>query len=196
MKKLLLVDVDGVLLDWIGGFATWIRKYQFSDHSQYKFATTGVKLLEDGPIPKEIVTNYIKLFNSSLEFGYLNAIEGAKKGLNHLYKKEWEIVTLSSFSDDELAFAAREDNIHDHFGHVFSDCDHLPLDASKKASLQYYRDTYPDHLILFIDDSPQHVIDALEVGIDAKLFVRPHNNQHDLVRDYGVNWNDIVERYY
>jgi hypothetical protein len=74
LKKLILTDADGVLLDWEWAFNVWMQEHGFEE-------VAGSKLNYDMSvrygIPKEQVKKLIRIFNESAAIGFLPALRDA-----------------------------------------------------------------------------------------------------------------------
>jgi hypothetical protein len=113
-NKVILTDVDGVLLDWEWAFNVWMQEHGFEE-------VPGSKLNYDMSvrygIPKEQVTKLIRIFNESAAIGFLPALRDAMYYVKRLHEEHGYVFhCITSLSLDPNAGKLREMNLHKLFG--------------------------------------------------------------------------------
>ena len=75
-NRIILTDVDGVLLDWEISFDNWMTKqgYQPVNYSDYKQSSRY-------EIPQDLADDLVKRFNESAWIGYLPVLRDAYNGV-------------------------------------------------------------------------------------------------------------------
>ena len=138
--KVILVDVDGVLLDWEYAFTMWMDKHGFevqegfeSDyHVGRRYGLTSVE--------KE---RLVRMFNESAWIRKLPPLRDAIKYVKKLHEEHGYVFrVISSLSDDNYAQHLRTKNLIEMFGpSVFETFVYLDTGADKDEALEPYRDT-------------------------------------------------------
>lgn len=190
----LLLDVDGVILNWVRGFEAWIKKNHFPEHGHFNWEKDNAKV-DDYDICKrygitpEVMNHYIKLFNNSLHFQDLPSIPGMYEALTgHIARGHPRPHTASSYSACKYAKLARIKNLKQAWPH-FGKHHQLDLYQDKISVFKQYQDC--DYRVVFIDDKPGNVEDALNNNIEAYLFNQPYNKSAKLPR---ISWKHLEER--
>jgi FMN phosphatase YigB (HAD superfamily) len=197
-RDTLLLDVDGVLLNWVDGFNKWIHEYHMPAHAHLNFQKDNVKddvydISERYGIPGDIIYAYVKIFNNSLHFGRLEAMPDAVRTVTKFIFMNWNVHTASSYSSCRLALEARLKNIEREISPTVAYSIHhqLDLDNDKHQVLEQYKNC--NQRVVFVDDKPLHVQEALDLDIEAYLFDAPYNRTSNLER---VTWDSLLEKYY
>lgn len=152
----IILDVDGVLLDWFGGFAGWM-------------AENGHEVLPSGPHrydqtdkypgkTKEDLDDFIARFNVSDHFGTLPMIDGAHQGVAALKAAlpGWRTAIVSSCGVSPRTVALRARSVLS-FG--IDELFLVPTGESKKPYLQRYGAGS-----IVIEDAAHHAVAAAELG--------------------------------
>lgn len=164
-----ILDCDGVLLNWKTAFIDWMientffRGFDSWPEESYDFHVFA-QLPDGSAFPKALEKPLMNIFNETHHIKKLPPIPGAVKAVQKLHEAGAVIKVVTSFSDKYESMRMREKNLIDVFGHVFQDIVGLPLRESK---LNYL--SKQDINSVFVDDLPQHITSALEAGL------HPHN---------------------
>lgn len=181
-----ILDCDGVLLDWCGGFRTYLWKSRGlrvngsvpGDFSMSDW--TGLRAEEASRLAAE--------FNSDI-FGGFHDLEpepGAQEGVSLLLAAGANLRILSSAGTSEQTINLRARNLKHHFGDVFEDTILLPIGQSKRSRLATLSPS------IFVDDMPKNAMDAHMTGHDA-LVLRHHANR-EMEADYpDLIWVNTLE---
>ena len=185
----LIVDVDGVLLNWWASFNQWII--------DNNFATTKVLLPNadyafEGAIKENFRSqrdDLIRVFNQTYHVSKLKPIPGAIQALKRFREQGWTIKAVTSFSSDFESQKLREKNLLDAFGPIFQEIYCVPLYESKMAFLGMQ----PLDSV-YVEDLPSHLNTALDVGYDPdNLYLIPRAFNEGNVDFQRLSWPAIIE---
>jgi FMN phosphatase YigB (HAD superfamily) len=189
LDKLILVDADGVLLDWEYAFNIWMQEHGFEEVPGSKLS---YEMDERYGIPKEQVRKLIRLFNESAAIGFLPALRDAMYYVKRLHEEHgYRFHCITSLSTDPNAVRLREMNLAKLFGKTaFERVLCLPTGADKNEALEEYRDTG----CYWIEDKPVNAEVGHAVGLRSLVIEHGHNmhyyHEHiTLVK----NWRDVYQ---
>jgi FMN phosphatase YigB (HAD superfamily) len=186
-EKLILVDCDGVLLDWIYGFQRWMKQhsYEVANPNEYDIA----KMYE---IDKGYAKNLVRIFNESAACGWLPQFRDAVKYVRKLHEEEGYIFhVITSLSLDEYAGKLRKKNLEALFGKtVFEKITCLDCGADKDEALLPYKDSG----CIWVEDKPENAIVGSKLGLNAVLIAHDHNDDFIHPEIPRVHkWKEIYE---
>ena len=168
MKKTLLTDCDGVLLDWLSGIPEFLAS-QGLDSDHLMDGLMGNQFI---PIEKifmsETVEQALSRMNDYHRSDCMKKLPimepGAEASLKRL-SDEYEIIVVTSFSEDKAAQKNREENLQLRYGNSISDLICLPFSANKTDVL---RDLAKSRDVsLWVDDQIKHVYHGINAGINS-----------------------------
>ena len=170
LDRLILVDADGVLLDWEYAFNIWMQEHGFEEVPGSKFS---YEMSERYGIPKDQVRKLIRLFNESAAIGFLPALRDAMYYVKRLHEEHgYRFHCITSLSTDPNAVRLREMNLAKLFGKTaFERVLCLPTGADKNEALEEYRDTG----CWWIEDKPENAEAGHAVGLRSLLIEHGHN---------------------
>lgn len=185
--KVILVDCDGVLLDWKYAFYSWMAEkgYKMYVHGAYEVAETF-------DITKAEAKKLIRQFNESARIGYLPGLRDAIKYVKKLHDEGYVFHCITSLSTDYYAGKLREHNLETLFGKgVFEKVVCLECGADKDDGLLPYKDSG----CIWVEDKPENAECGLKMGLRSILI------EHDFNQSY-VNenipkvrlWKEIYEQ--
>ena len=187
LDRLILVDSDGVLLDWEYAFNIWMQEHGFEEVPGSKLS---YEMSERYGIPKEQVRKLIRLFNESAAIGFLPALRDAMYYVKRLHEEHgYRFHCITSLSTDPNAVRLREMNLAKLFGKTaFERVLCLPTGADKNEALEEYRDTG----CYWIEDKPVNAEAGLAAGLRPLVIEHGHTlhyyHEHiTLVK----NWRDV-----
>lgn len=196
-EKLILIDVDSVLLDWLSGFHSWMATTGFVD--AFGLSETPSKdaydLTTSYSLPDSQIFTLIKAFNTSVFMGELAPMPGAKQALSRLVEKEYTFHPITSFADNQRSFELRKHNLIKVFGEdTFSGFTFLPLRASKQEVLNTFAKSHIVKPLVWIDDLLHHAKAGVTSGITS-IHYDPYNVSSQAATNgevtYCLNWRDI-----
>lgn len=185
MNKLILTDVDGVLLDWEHAFHDWMESQGFERNG---IATYDMHVAYGQK--KAHIKALIREFNNSAWMCCLKPLRDSVDGVAALAAKGYRFGAITSLSLDPYAAKLREQNLKTHFGDVFDFVTCLDTGADKDEALAPYKDSG----LYWIEDKPENAALGADLGLQS-IMVK-HNHNYDFTYD-GVksvdNWAQIVE---
>jgi len=186
-EKLILVDCDGVLLDWEYGFDCWMK-----EHGYTKLHSEKYELEECYGIEKAEMKALIRHFNESAWMCCLPPLRDAVKYIRKLYEEGGYIFhCITSLSKDPYAKQLRVKNLEAVFGEgVFEKVTCLDTGADKDEALAEYKDTG----CVWVEDKPENAVVGANAGLDAYLIEHVHNKdfEHEDVTKIE-KWKELYE---
>ena len=187
--RLILVDSDGVLLDWEFAFEIWMREHGFNmlPDGKLKYSVS-----ERYGISEEQTNKLIKLFNESAAMGFLPPLRDAMFYVKRLHEEHgFQFHCITSMSDNENAIFLREMNLKKLFGETaFKKITCLATCAPKDKELEKYKDSG----CWWVEDTPKNVEAGLSAGLRPILVEHGYNMHYN---NSGVqivkNWRQIYE---
>jgi len=187
--KLILVDADGVLLDWEWAFSVWMEEHGF-------VKTEGSQFIYDigkrYGIDHEQGRKLIKIFNESAAIGFLPPLRDAMYYVKRLHEEHGYVFhCITSLSLDTNAGKLREMNLRKLFGKTaFERIVCLETGADKNEALEPYRDSG----CYWLEDKPENAEVGHELGLRSILVEHGHNMNHVNEQIPVVkNWREIYE---
>jgi hypothetical protein len=189
LKKLILTDADGVLLDWEWAFNVWMQEHGFEE-------VPGSKLNYDMSmrygIPREQVKKLIRIFNESAAIGFLPALRDAMYYVKRLHEEHgFRFHCITSLSLDPNAQKLREMNLNKLFGtSAFERIVCLDTGADKDEALEEYEGTG----CYWLEDKIENAEAGYRVGLRSLLVEHGHNMHHYHEGITTVkNWREIYQ---
>jgi FMN phosphatase YigB (HAD superfamily) len=186
-QSLILVDADGVLLDWEWAFSVWMEEHGF-------VKTEGSQFIYDigkrYGIDHEQGRKLIKIFNESAAIGFLPPLRDAMYYVKRLHEEHGYVFhCITSLSLDANAGKLREMNLRKLFGKTaFEKITCLETGADKNEALEPYRDSG----CWWIEDKPENAEVGHELGLRSILVEHGHNMNHVNEQIPVVkNWREI-----
>jgi len=190
MKKIILTDADGVILDWEYAFDVWMQQHGFQkqDGGQLVYSI-GKRYGIDVEQGKKL----IKIFNESAAIGFLPPLRDAMYYIKRLHEEHGYVFhCITSLSKDENAQELRTMNLRKLFGTTaFEKFIYLDTGADKDEVLEKYRGKG----YYWVEDKITNALAGAKVGLKSLLMEHGHNmdfvgNDVQLVK----NWKDVYER--
>lgn len=188
-EKVILTDVDGVLLDWLFAFTQWMDKHGYKTiegtENEYDMNIRyGISKVE-----KE---RLVRMFNESAWIRKLPPLRDAIKYVKKLHEDHGYVFrVISSLSNDYYAQHLRTKNLIEMFGpSVFESFVYLDTGADKDEALEQYRDSG----CFWVEDKPENAILGRDIGLESILVAHDFN---DIEGIDGIprakNWKEIYE---
>ena len=189
-KSLILVDCDGVLLDWEYAFDVYLQTHGFQRQPGGEFRYNIGKRYGIDP---EQGKKLIKIFNESAHIGFLPPLRDAMYYVKRLHEQHGYVFhCITSLSRDENAQELRRMNLRKLFGKTtFERFVFLDTGQDKDQALEPYRDSG----LFWVEDKIQNCQVGRDLGLRALLMEHGHNMTYedpDIPR--VKNWRDIYQR--
>lgn len=186
-NKIILTDVDGVLLDWEEGFSVWMEHHGYKPVDGYK------KMYSIGErygISKTEGHTQVRIFNESAAIGFLPPVRDAQYYVKMLAEKyQYRFLAVTSLSTDPYAKELRVRNLKKLFGDIFVDVICLDTGADKDDVLADLAKTYSGNW--WIEDKPENVIAGVNAGFKGILVEHGHNMHFEGNAFVAKTWEEI-----
>lgn len=185
--KIIVVDCDGVLLDWEHSFKLWMKEkgYEAKNDVEYSMA----KCYE---MEKPEMKRLIRHFNESATMCCLPPLRDAVKYVRKIHEELGYVFhCVTSMTLDRHANKLREQNLSNLFGETAFDKVHcLDTGADKDDALLPYLDSG----CLWVEDKITNAELGDRLGMSAVLM--KHDHQNDYTNDAipaVESWKEIYE---
>lgn len=173
----ILLDVDGVLLDWYQGFHQWMLRqgYQATESKGNNYDLTN-------DYPGHDLRTRITEFSKSYPYQHLKHIQGATHGVKFLRVRYpyVPIIGVTSCGMSPEVVCARTRSLSEF---ALDGLIPTPISEGKGHIFRSFKTT------LVIDDSPKNIQDANDAGHITLIFDQPWNRELPGMRVRG--WADI-----
>jgi len=187
-EKVILTDCDGVLLDWLVSFRSWMdsRGYKTVEDKENSY-----DISEAYGITKSGGSLLVREFNASAWMASLTPFGGAIEYVQRLYREHGYVFhCITSMSTDPKAKELRMMNLENVFGKgIFTQLECLDCGADKDDALEPYRDSD----CFWIEDKPENADAGIEMGLRSILIAHPHNAGYTGTASRVANWKGIYD---
>jgi hypothetical protein len=187
-NKIILVDADGVLLNWEWAFDIWVQEHG------HKRVEQGNRLYDIGErynIDREQGKKLIKLFNESASIGFLPPLRDAIHYVKKLHEEHGYVFhCITSLSKNRNAQKLREMNLDKLFGRtVFEQVVCLATGADKDQALEPYRDSG----LFWIEDKVENAQVGANMGLKSIIMEHGFNMNYSGPIPLVKNWAQIYD---
>lgn len=186
-NKIIVTDVDGVLLNWEDAFHVWMEHQGFKKVKDYKLL---YHASEQFGLSMEEGSKWIQLFNQSAAIGFLPPLRDAQEIVRLLNKNHgYRFVVCTSLSTDKNAQALRTRNLKKIFGDVFDEFVYLGTGADKDDALYKLSKKYNG--CFWVEDNIKNCYAG--AAVDFRPILMEHGYNMKKQQDFFVarNWEDI-----
>ncbi len=185
--KLILTDVDGVLLHWEWMFDIWMSK-----HGYYKVNNNAYSTSQAYGITAEEGARLCTMFNETVYIRNLPPYRDAIRYTRKLHEQHGYVFhAITSISNDPLVVESRVENLHRVFGRsMFFDITCLDPYTSKLTVLNQYSGTD----CWWIEDHPDNYHLGIKEGLNSLLVNQTYNQSVSAGDNRVNNWFEIYER--
>jgi len=184
-EKVILVDCDGVLLDWVYSFEQWMARhgYELVHRDTYD-------MCERYGIEKPEAKKLIRMFNEAAAIRKIPPLRDAMKYVKKLHEEHGYVFhAITSLSNDQYAQHLRTKNLIELFGPTaFEKYVYLDTGADKDEVLAEYKDTG----CVWVEDKPENAIVGKDLGLDSYLMAHSFNAYVTEVPRVS-NWKEIYD---
>jgi FMN phosphatase YigB (HAD superfamily) len=197
--RIILTDVDGVLLEWEYHFTQWMLQRNYYDDKEQRVYP--YKLLPDKQNTYEMADRFglsiteirkeIREFNKSAWMGTQCPMPDSQTWVKLLAAEGWTFIPITSQTSDIPAQELRKKRLGELFGdHIFKNYHILDTGSDKDSVLAEFHNTG----LYFIEDKPKNALTGLKYGVRPILIDHPYNRdfQHPNVIRVN-NWKQIHE---
>lgn len=185
-KKLILTDVDGVLLNWEKSFHDWMiqRGYLANDIDYHYDLHTRYNMQKDD------MKEHILEYNASAWMCCLPPLRDAVEGVSTLASQGYRFGAITSLSTDPYATKLRDHNLRQLFGDVWEFIICLDTGADKDNALLPYKNSG----LYWIEDKVENSVLGANLGLNSLLMRHSYNSTfiHDNVKIVD-NWAQIID---
>ena len=185
-NQLILVDADGVLLNWEYAFAIWMEEHGFTKVKDSAFIyDIGERYNIDPPQGKKL----IRMFNESAAIGFLPPHRDAMYYIKRLHEEHGYVFhCITSLSRDINAQRLREMNLTKLFGKTaFERVVCLDTGADKNHALEEYADSG----CWWVEDKPENADLGHSMGLRSVLMEHGHNMNHKCPYPVVKDWKEL-----
>mgnify|MGYP001204988398 FL=1 len=182
--KVILVDCDGVLLDWGYSFQQWMKRHGYIIKNPDVYDVGVMYGLE-----RNEKRRLCRMFNESATIRKIPPLRDAIKYVKKLHEEQGYVFhAITSLSDDDYAQHLRTKNLIELFGPtVFEKYVYLDTGADKDAELEFYHGTG----CIWVEDKVDNAVAGAKVGLESIVMEHTYNTDCDFPR--MRNWKDIYE---
>lgn len=170
-QKLILVDVDGVLVDWNNGFNNYMISNGYVNTGSLSY-----NLNERYDVTEDKIWGLVHAFNKSDELLTLQSLRDAELYIDKLHNEHgYQFHAITSMGQDPTGMRLREQNLHELFSpSAFRDITFVELNKSKHAELEPYRDSG----LIWVEDKFANALIGHELGLQSVLIEHDYNEHH------------------
>jgi hypothetical protein len=185
LKKTILTDVDGVLLNWEYAFDVWMNEQGFKKQEGEEFVY-GMNIRYG--IEKSQAKKLIKIFNESAVMGFLPPLRDAVEYVTKMADEGWTFHAITSMSTQYHAKKLREQNLDKLFGEgVFTEVTCLGTGADKDEALSVYKNSK----MWWIEDKVENAVAGAKAGLKPIVIEHGFNMNTEHGFPVAKNWEDI-----
>ena len=183
-NKVILTDVDGVLLDWVYSFDQWMSRHGFQEVRDDVY-----DVADRYGIDKKLAKMLVRMFNESATIRKLPPLRDAIKYIKKLHTEHGYVFhAITSLSNDYYSQHLRTKNLREMFGDtVFEQYIYLDTGADKDQVLKPYADTGA----YWIEDKPENADEGISIGLEGILVAHDHNAGYTGEATRVQNWKEI-----
>jgi FMN phosphatase YigB (HAD superfamily) len=185
MKKTILTDVDGVLLEWDKSFDNWMKEKKYK-----KLNNDFDNVAQRYGITKSESRELVKNFNESSEIGFLEPFKDSQVYVKKLSKKGYKFHCITSLGKNLYSQKLRKINLEKLFGDCFDKFIFLDVSERKDKVLEKYKNSG----LFWVEDKVENAMDGLSVGLKSILIKHNHSKNISSDRIILVNsWKEIYK---
>ena len=185
-NQLILVDADGVLLNWEYAFAIWMEEHGFTKVKDSAFIYDIGERYNIDPLQGK---KLIRMFNESAAIGFLPPHRDAMYYIKRLHEEHGYVFhCITSLSRDINAQRLREMNLTKLFGKTaFERVVCLDTGADKNHALEEYADSG----CWWVEDKPENADLGHSMGLRSVLMEHGHNMNHKCPYPVVKDWKEL-----
>ena len=184
--RIILTDVDGVLLEWEYHFTKWMVTCGHKLKENFKSEYDMQKRFADHNID---IKTKIREFNRSAWMGTQNPMPEAQTWIKLLHAEGWTFIPISSQTSDIPAQELRKRRLEELFGeNTFYNFHILETGSDKDSALAEFHGTG----LWWIEDKWTNALAGLKFGLKVLFIDHPYNRKYKHPKIRRVkNWEHI-----
>ena len=195
-NRIILTDVDGVLLEWEYHFTEWMLQRSYFDDKGKR--TYPYKLIDNKENTYEMAERFgltitdirkeIREFNKSAWMATQCPMPDSQTWVKLLAAEGWTFIPITSQTSDIPAQKVRKKRLTELFGDVFYNYHILDTGADKDSALAEFHNTG----LYWVEDKPKNALAGLNYGLKPILIDHEYNRDFDHPEITRVNnWKEI-----
>lgn len=188
LTKIILTDVDGVLVTWICGFNDLMSKKGYPRKIPVEY-----NLQKAFGVSKEVIDEVAFEYVTSDAIANLPPIKNSVKAIRYLHEKHGYVFhCITSISGHPKAHENRLKNLHNLYGKsAIYDLHCFDHNVDKKSILEGYRNE--GHY--WIEDHPENYEFGFDYGLNSLLVDQPWNVDYKERANSRIDlWDEVVKR--
>jgi 5'(3')-deoxyribonucleotidase len=171
MNKILLTDIDDVVLDWTAGFKHFVElKLGRTITGKPTTPTMEEWLGLTYPEIRKLIDEFDR---NNEDFGNLKSMRLSEIYLNKLKNDGYDIVAITASSTKPESMKRRKDNLLKEIGDIFTYIHFVNRSEEKREYLKLYKPTF------FIEDKIANGLMAIEEGHKGIIMCQSTNGAHE-----------------
>ena len=170
-SRIILTDVDGVLLEWENHFANWMsaKGYEPKPNKEHVYS-----MEKRYGLYREDKEALIEEFNRSAWMANQEPMQGSQTWVKLLHAEGWTFIPITSQTLDIPAQELRKRRLRELFGGtVFENFFILETGADKDSALAEFHGTG----LWWVEDKPENALAGLEYGLRPLLISHTYNRK-------------------
>ena len=196
-NRIILTDVDGVLLEWEHHFTKWMLQRTLFDERGARYhpyrllpdKQNTYEMAERFGLTVEQIRKEIREFNRSAWMGTQRPMLESQTWVKLLAAEGWTFIPITSQTSDIPAQQLRKKRLGELFGdHVFTNYHILGTGADKDSALAEFHNTG----LYWVEDKPKNAVAGLKFGLKPILIDHEYNRDFEHPEVIRVsNWKEI-----
>jgi len=195
-NRIILTDVDGVLLEWEHHFIKWMLQKSYFDENKNRYyphkllsTQNTYEMADRFGVTKNDIRKHIREFNRSAWMGTQRPMPDSQTWVKLIAAEGWTFIPITSQTSDIPAQQLRKRRLAELFGeHIFQNYHILGTGADKDSALAEFHNTG----LWWIEDKPQNALAGLKYGLKPILIDHHYNRDFKHPEIVRVNnWKQI-----
>ena len=184
-NRIILTDVDGVLLEWETHFTKWMVSRGHKLKKEFKAEYDMQKRFVDA---NEDIKLSIREFNKSAWMGTQPPMPDSQTWVKLLHAEGWTFIPITSQTSDIPAQELRKRRLEELFGNVFYNFHILETGQDKDNVLAEFHGTG----LYWVEDKWVNALAGLRYGLNPLFISHPYNQEYSHPEITRVNnWKEI-----
>lgn len=185
----ILIDCDGVLLDWVSKFDQWMGQRGYQQRPNAKDYYRVHERFED--LDYTASKKFTRIFNESAAIGFLAPLGDSVYWVKKLnWAMGYRFTVVTSLSLDSDAQQLRCLNLRNLYGDIFDRVICLDTGSDKDQALAEFAGTG----CWWIEDKPENALAGARAGLRSILLSHDHNRDFDHADVARADsWQDIYQ---